>query len=188
MIFLKLFFAFLKIGLFTFGGGYAMIPLINAEVVKAGWISEEGLIDFIAVSESSPGPFAVNIATFVGIRTAGILGGITATLGVALPSFVIILIVAKFYNAFKNSKVVQGVMNGLRPCVVGMIAYACHTVAVALFSNLGHGMTTFVNIEFWFAAAVFLVSLVLVLKKVPPILLIVLCALAGIIVGYACGI
>lgn len=185
---LKLFWVFLKIGLFTFGGGYAMIPLINAEVVGAGWLSEEGLIDFIAVSESSPGPFAVNIATFVGIRTAGILGGVTATMGVALPSFVIILLVARFYEAFKKAKSVQGIMTGLRPCVVGMIAYAGYTVAVTLFSNLGHGMTTVTNIEFWFAAVVFVLSLVLVLKKVPPIAVIVLCAVAGIIVGYAFGI
>ncbi len=188
MILLKLFWAFLKIGLFTFGGGYAMIPLINAEVVGAGWLSEEGLIDFVAVSESSPGPFAVNIATFVGIRTAGILGGVTATLGVAFPSFIIILIVARFYEAFKSSRTVQGIMTGLRPCVVGMIAYAFHTVAVTLFSNLGHGMTTVTNIEFWFAAVIFAVSLILVLKKVPPIAVIVLCALAGIIVGYVFGI
>ena len=91
MIYFDLFFTFLKIGLFTIGGGYAMLPMIREEVSSHGWLSQSELIDFIAVSESTPGPFAVNIATFVGTRTGGIFGGLCATLGVVLPSFVIIL-------------------------------------------------------------------------------------------------
>ena len=120
MIYLELFITFFTIGLFTFGGGYAMLPLIQQKVIDHGWMEMEQLVDFVAISESTPGPFAVNIATYVGAETAmaefggnyfmGALGSVCATLGVVLPSFIIILIVAKFYLKFKNSKAVSGVM------------------------------------------------------------------------------
>ena len=90
LLILKLFLVFFKIGLFTFGGGYAMIPLIKSEVVTRGWLLEEEVISFIAISESTPGPFALNMATFIGTSQAGILGALTVTLGVVLPSFIII--------------------------------------------------------------------------------------------------
>ena len=112
MIYLKLFLTFLKVGAFTFGGGYAMFPLIQEEVLKYNWLSEEMLIDFVAVSESTPGPFAVNISTYIGSELGGILGAVCATLGVVIPSFIIILIVAKFFMKFKESKVIKGVMSG----------------------------------------------------------------------------
>ncbi len=98
MIFLDLFWTFFKIGLFTFGGGYAMLPLIQAEVAAHGWLSTESLLNFVAVSESTPGPFAVNIATYIGSEMGGIPGAACATLGVALPSFIIILIGARCYE------------------------------------------------------------------------------------------
>ena len=91
MIYLELFLTFLKIGAFTFGGGYAMLPLIQAEVVSHGWMEQQAIIDFIAVSESTPGPFAVNMATYIGSEIGGIFGSVCATIGVVLPSFVIIL-------------------------------------------------------------------------------------------------
>ena len=101
VIFLELFFTFLKIGAFTFGGGYAMLPLIQQEVVSHQWMTLEQLVNFIAVSESTPGPLAVNLSTYVGAETGGLLGALCATFGVVLPSFVIILIVAKFYQPFR---------------------------------------------------------------------------------------
>ena len=104
MIYLELFYIFLKIGAFTFGGGYAMLPLIQDEVIAHNWIDSQSLIDFIAVSESTPGPFAVNIATYVGAEVGGIFGSFCATLGVILPSFIIILIVAKCFIQFQKSK------------------------------------------------------------------------------------
>ena len=107
MIFLRLFLVFLKIGAFTFGGGYAMIPLIQAEVVGAGWMTDEQLINFIAVSESTPGPFAVNIATYVGMEAGGIGGALCATFGVVLPSFLIILLIARVFTRFAKSAPVQ---------------------------------------------------------------------------------
>lgn len=124
MILLKLFLSFFKIGAFTFGGGYAMIAMIQAEAERQGWLTKEELVDFVAMNESTPGPLAVNMATFVGSRTGGVLGGICATLGVVLPSFIIILIVAKCYEKFKSSKAVNGAMSGLKPAVIGMIATA----------------------------------------------------------------
>ena len=119
-----LFLSFAKIGAFTFGGGYAMLPLIQAEVLKNGWLSEPEMINFIAVSESTPGPFAINIATYIGIRSAGFPGAIFATVGVVLPSFIIILIVARFFLQFKENRIVGGCMSGLKPAVIGMIAAA----------------------------------------------------------------
>lgn len=137
MIYFDLFFTFLKIGLFTIGGGYAMLPMIREEVSSQSWLSQSELIDFIAVSESTPGPFAVNIATFVGTRTGGIFGGLCATLGVVLPSFVIILIVAKCYERFKSNKLVVGAMNGLKPAVVGLIAAALLSLSGTVFFPQG---------------------------------------------------
>ena len=107
MILLDLFWTFFKIGLFTFGGGYAMLPLIQAAVADHGWLSTEALLNFVAVSESTPGPFAVNIATYIGSEMGGIPGAACATLGVALPSFLIILIVARCYERFRASRIVS---------------------------------------------------------------------------------
>ena len=137
MIYLKLFLTFLKVGAFTFGGGYAMFPLIQEEVLKYNWLSEEMLIDFVAVSESTPGPFAVNISTYIGSELGGILGAVCATLGVVIPSFIIILIVAKFFMKFKESKVIKGVMSGLKPCVIGLIGSAVISMALTVFAPDG---------------------------------------------------
>ena len=106
MIFLELFLTFFKIGLFTFGGGYAMLPFIQEAVVTNKWMPEEEIVNFIAVSESTPGPFAVNISTYVGAEMGGFLGSVCATLGVVLPSFIVILIVSRIYDAFKTNKYV----------------------------------------------------------------------------------
>ena len=109
MIFLELFITFFKIGAFTFGGGYAMLPLIQEEVLSKGWISAESLVNFIAISESTPGPFAVNMATFVGSAQGGFLGAFLATLGVVLPSFIIILIIAALIKvSLKNIMTILG--------------------------------------------------------------------------------
>lgn len=118
MIYLDLFWTFFKIGLFTIGGGQAMIPMIMTNVVAKGWLEQTALIDFIAISESTPGPFAVNIATYTGIETAGIFGAICATLGVVLPSVIIITIVAKLLSNFMKRKAVGEVFTGDRKSVV----------------------------------------------------------------------
>ena len=116
----NLFLTFFKIGLFTFGGGYAMIPLISEEVTKFG-IDQYALSDFIAISESTPGPFAINIATFIGYSSYGILGAILATLGVILPSFIIILLISMMYQKIKNTKFFKTCLKILTPVVLGLI-------------------------------------------------------------------
>ncbi|MCF7923865.1 MAG: chromate transporter [Candidatus Izimaplasma sp.] len=118
---LELFATFFKIGIFTFGGGYAMIPLITEEVLNKGWMSKDQLIDFIAIAESTPGAFAVNISTFIGYNQQNILGALFATVGVALPSFIIIIIIAKIFHHFSENKYVIGFLNGAKPIIVGVI-------------------------------------------------------------------
>lgn len=121
MIYLDLFLGFLKVGLFAFGGAYGAIPLIRDVVLSYGWLSDEALSYMIAVSESTPGPIMVNLATYVGSTKAGFLGALVATLAVVLPSFMIILLItALLKNAFKN-KYVQAVLRGLKPSVIGIV-------------------------------------------------------------------
>ena len=186
MIYLELFYTFLMIGAFTFGGGYAMLPLIQSEVA-ARWghvISEQNMIDFVAVSESTPGPFAVNMATYVGSVMGGPFGSFCATMGVVLPSFVIILIVAKCYDKFRESRAVKGCMSGLKPAVVGLIANAVLTVFMTVFFPAGISLHVFTAPEFYIYAATFAVMLLLAFKKVHPILIICLSAVIGIVAGY----
>ena len=184
MICLTLFWTFFKIGLFTFGGGYAMLPLIQAEVAAHGWLTTEQLLNFVAVSESTPGPFAVNISTYVGSELAGIPGGACATLGVALPSFIIILIVARCYERFRTSRIVSGVMTGLKPAVIGLIGSAILTMGSAVLFPGGFTTAVFSAVSFWITVGIFAVMAVLAFKKVHPILLICLSAVLGIAAGY----
>jgi|LGOV01.1.fsa_nt_gb chromate transporter len=135
MIYLELFITFFKIGLFTIGGGYAMIPLIQQEVIQNGWLNMTQLIDFIGIAEATPGAFAVNIATFVGIETGGFGGGCVATLAVILPSFIIILLIAKIFTNFQYNKWVQGALYGMRPVVVGLISSAVFVLMSIGFIN-----------------------------------------------------
>lgn len=179
MIYIKLFLTFLKIGLFTFGGGYAMLPLIQQEVLSNNWLSVEELIDFIAISESTPGPFAVNVSTFVGMQTAGILGAICATFGVVFPSFVIILIVAKLFDRFQKSRIVNGAMIGLKGAVVGLIGAAIISTGISVFGN---AIRT-VDVKELITAFIILVALAVgAKKKINPIILIVSSAIIGMIV------
>ena len=186
MIFLRLFLVFLKIGAFTFGGGYAMIPLIQAEVVGAGWMTDEQLINFIAVSESTPGPFAVNIATYVGMEAGGIGGALCATFGVGLPAFLIILLIARVFTRFAKSAPVQGVLNGLRPMVVGLIGAAALSVgrtAFALPAVTWRGLLS--SDILWITPIFILAAFLLWKRKWHPIAVILLAAALGIGAGFA---
>ena len=137
MIYLELFWTFFKIGLFTIGGGQAMIPMIMTNVVEKNWMSYEALVDFIAISESTPGPFAINIATYTGIETAGIFGAMCATLGVVLPSVIIILLVAKVFTTFMRRRAVKEVFLGVSATVTGLLA----SVWLSLFLTLIFGLS-----------------------------------------------
>ncbi len=194
MIFLKLFLTFFKIGLFTFGGGYAMLPFIQSEVLNNKWMAEQDIIDFIAVSESTPGPFAINISTYIGSVMGGntalgqffgsVLGAFCATLGVVLPSFIVILIVAKCYDKFKENRIVKGCMTGLKPAVVGLIGSAFLGMAMTVFIPLGFTLEIFKDISLYISLAILAISLVLSFKKVHPILIICISAVLGIVTGY----
>ena len=188
MILLELFITFFKIGALTFGGGYAMIPLIEAEVLSHGWLELSELIDFIAISESTPGPFAINIATYVGSEMGGVLGSLCATLGVVMPSFIVILIVAKCYEKFKESRWVKGTLNGLRPAAIGLIGSAVISTGISVFfpsQSFGKILDDILTIDFAFAVVIFALALFLVLKKkLHPIIVILISAALGIISGY----
>jgi len=121
MIYLQLLWAFLKVGLFSFGGAYGAIPLIRDIVLSNGWLSDEIFTYFIAVSESTPGPIMVNMATYVGSGQAGFWGAVLATIGVVLPSFVIILAIVSLLGNFIKNKYVQSVLSGIRPCSIGIV-------------------------------------------------------------------
>ena len=144
MILLSLFLTFFEIGLFTFGGGYAMISLIHDKALAHGWMSEEELLNMIAVSESTPGPIAVNMATFVGSTQGGILGSILATLGVVLPSFIIILLICAIIRNFLKYAGVQAFLKGVRPCVIALILATSVTMALSTllgFSSIHSGFS-----------------------------------------------
>lgn len=143
MILLELFLTFFKIGALTFGGGYAMIPFVREEVLAHGWLTEEELLNMIAVSESTPGPIAVNMATFVGSDQAGVLGSALATLGVVLPSFIIILIISALLKNFLKYKGVKAFLSGVRPCVVSLILGTAATLLLSVLFGIGNGNFAF---------------------------------------------
>lgn len=186
MIYLELFLTFLKLGAFTFGGGAAMMPFIQEEAVSKWGFTAEEIINFIAISESTPGPFAVNIATYVGAEKGGFFGSVCATLGLVLPSFIIILIIARCYEKFKTNKIVAGAMTGLRPASVGLIAAATVSIGAEVLFPAGFSFAAMISYEFICALVIFLgmLALCLFVKKFNPIYIILISAVLGLVVGY----
>lgn len=199
MAYLQLFWEYFKIGLFTIGGGYAMIPMTQQVVLKHGWLKVEELDNFIGVAESTPGPFAINLATFVGMNvgaTTGLgiwgsfLGALISTVAVVLPSIIIIIVVTKLFARFKHSFAVQGVLYGIKPVVVGLILTAAAGMVVkVVFPNLqlaaptidGFGQFNWVSLIIF--ATFFTLSKVKIKgKKIHPIFLIILSAVVGIVI------
>lgn len=179
MIYLELFAIFFKIGLFTIGGGYAMIPMIQSDVISKGWITETELANFLAISESTPGPFAINMATFVGFSQGSFLGAVCATIGVILPSLIIIIIISKIINKFLKNKYVDYALKGVRPVVVGLIL----AVSLSLiYASALNSSFSFNNISF---ASIIIMGIVFVLlrfkKTSNPILVILISAVLGIL-------
>ena len=156
MLELQLFWTFFKIGLFTIGGGHAMIPLIMEEIVAKGWLSQEVLLDFIAISESTPGPFAVNIATYAGQEVAGIGGAIMCTLGVVLPSLIIIVIIAKFFSRYMNKPIVQEVFDHVSGSVTGLLFSVVVTVGILVLFGMDSVFDTASFEPDWIAIGLFL--------------------------------
>jgi len=185
MIYLRLFFEFFKIGLFSVGGGLATIPFLSDLGARTGWFTSGQLADMIAISESTPGPMGVNMATYVGFTSAGVFGGILATLGLVCPCVIIILVIAKFLQKFRQSKVVDGVFYGLRAASVALITAAM--LRVAKIALMFHEVpdTGVIRTFYWpailLAAVIFVLVKFTPLKKLHPICFIGLAALAGII-------
>lgn len=192
MILLQLFYSYLKIGFFGFGGGYAMLSLIQNEVVvQHAWMTNAQFADIVAVSQITPGPIAINSATYVGYTVGlqaggtgcGILGSVIATFAVCLPSLTLMILVARFFMRLKGNRLVEGAMRGLRPAVIGMIA------AAALLLIFPHsadpGEANFIDGWSW---ALFGGVLIGSWRKANPILMIVLAAAAGILIYYVPGL
>lgn len=202
---LLLFWEYFKVGLFTIGGGYAMLPMVNQMIERQGWLTQQELTDFIGIAESTPGPFAINLATYVGMTVGqstslgiwgGILGSIVATTAVVLPSVVIIIIVTNLFAKFKTNKVVQGALYGVRPVVVGLILSAVVTITVPIvlpkldLKNItAEGFDTFNLISLLIIAVFFPLSHVRIKgKKIHPILLIVAAAAVGVLLFGVLGV
>lgn len=186
MIYLQLFLSFLQVGLFSIGGGYAAMPLIQSEVVTGhGWLTMNEFTDLITIAEMTPGPIAVNSATFVGIRIAGIPGAFIATFGCILPSCFIVSLLAFIYYRYKNVSTLQSVLSSLRPAVVALIAAAGLSILQMVVFN---GNTiSFKNIE-WIGTIIFLIAFIILRKlKWNPILVMSLCGLSGLIVNIIVG-
>ena len=187
MIYLELFLAFLEVGMFSFGGAYGAIPLIRDVVLSHGWLTDESLTYMIAVSESTPGPIMVNLATYVGNTQAGMLGAAVATFGVVLPSFCCILLITAVLKNLTKNKYFQAVLAGLKPCVIGIIlatgSYMIVTNCIIMESEIS------VDLQAILILTILLVIMFayqkLMKKKLSPIMLIMVSALVGIAV---CGI
>jgi len=192
MIYLRLFFEFFKTGLFAVGGGMATVPFLTDMAEKTGWFTQQQLVDMIAVSESTPGPIGVNMATYVGFATAGILGSIIATLGLITPSVIVILIVAAFLKKFRENKYVDRVFYGVRPASTALIAAAGITILLMCLINVdawkeSYKITDLVSIKAVILAVIIWVmtNKIGVTKKLHPLCFIALSAVVGIVFSFA---
>lgn len=173
MIHLQLFWSFVQIGLLSFGGGYAALPLIQQQVVtEQGWLTIQEFADVVTISQMTPGPIALNAASFVGTQLLGIPGAILATLGNVLPSLIIVLILAWFYFRFRSLKIIQGMLYGLRPAVVALIASAGLTILFLALFGTEKLPSSFAGVS-WLAVILFVLGfLIMRLKKLNPIFMI----------------
>ena len=182
MIYLDLFFGFLKVGCFSFGGAYGAIPLIRDVVVSYGWLNDEMLAYMIAVSESTPGPIMVNLATYIGSDQAGFFGAVVATMAVVLPSFLIILLITALLKTALKNKYVQAILNGMKPCVIGIVLAT--GILMVLTNCFGAGPDVAIDMQ----ALILTVLLVIAVsaykyikkKKLSPIMLICASAILGV--------
>lgn len=180
MIYLQLFYTFFKIGLFGFGGGYAMLSMIQGEVVtRYDWVSTQEFTDIVAISQSTPGPIGINAATYVGFTAIGsIWGSVIATFAVVLPSFILMLTISKFFLKYQKHPAVEAVFSGLRPAVVGLLASA----ALVLMNVENFGSPTDDTYTFVISIIIFLVAFIGTKKyHANPILMIIACGIAGLI-------
>ena len=182
MIYIRLFFEFFKIGLFTFGGAYGAIPLIRESVVSLGWLTSEELLDLLAISESTPGPIMVNTATMVGYNQAGIAGSFFATFGVVLPSFIIIMMVPAIAKIIGKRQFLKTAMEGIKPCISAVIcATGIHLALELTVLKAVHGIDYLSIAMLALIVTIVVLYKKLVKKDISPILLIIISAMIGII-------
>ena len=187
LIYLQLFLSFFQIGAFSFGGGYAALPLIQNQVVTLhGWLSISEFTDLITISQMTPGPIAINSATFVGIKIAGVFGAVVATLGCVLPSCIIVTLIAKLYLKYRDIDVLQGILNSLRPAVVAMIAAAGISILMTTFLG-SEVVAKFSNIK-WNLVVIFIICVVLLQKfKMNPIWVMLLAGVMKVVYSFVCA-
>ena len=175
-VLLQLFVSYLKIGFFGFGGGYAMLSLIHSEVVvRNAWLTNGEFSDIVAISQMTPGPIAINSATYIGYEVAGVLGSVVATVSVCLPALTIMMLITRFFLKLHNNRYVQGVVMGMRPIVVGMIASAA---LLLIFPHSDEGRS-FIDGWSW---VIFVLTLIASARKVNPIILILLSGIVGVVI------
>lgn len=187
MIFLRLFFIFFKIGLFSIGGGLATLPFLQDLTENYDWMTSKELIDMIAISESTPGAIGINTATFVGYKAAGVFGGVITTLGLVTPSIIIIVLIAHYFKRFNEKPLVQGAFFGIRPAVTGLIASVCfEVIRISILNierfNLSKNIIDIINLK---ETALFVIMIYLIYRyKKHPILYIAGAAVVGIIFKF----
>ncbi len=184
MIYLDLFLGFLKVGLFSFGGAYGAIPVIREVVMENGWVTESKFAYLLAISESTPGPIMVNTATYIGNEVGGILGSALATFTVCMPAFIIILLLSMILKNFLKNPYVQGVLNGIKPCIIGIIlATGLHMIIENAFAE---GFSIPKNWQSFVIMAILIVAMFIYKKikgkAISPIMLIAVAAVSGIVI------
>lgn len=185
MIILKLYIEFFKIGLFTYGGGLAMLPLLQERGIELGWLTKEQFVDMIAISQSTPGPIGINMATFVGYAQAGILGAIIASIAIVLPGFIIVMIISRFLVIFNKSPMFEAIFSSLRAAVIGLIATATINIALISIINVDEFIETknIMNLFEIKSLLFFIIMLFLVLRyNKHPLYYIVSAGIIGIII------
>ena len=189
MIYLELFWSFFQVGLFSIGGGYAAMPLIQTQVVdQHAWLTLNEFIDVITISQMTPGPIGINSATFVGIKIAGIGGALVATLGCVLPSYIIVLTLAHFYFKYQNLTAVRGILNGLRPAIIAMIASA--GLSILLSASFAGGVlpASLADVS-WIGILLFLAAFFILKKwKLNPVWVMIGCGIIGMFLYRFFGI
>lgn len=192
MIYLQLFYEFFQAGLFAIGGGMATLPFLYDMSDRTAWFTHDQLADMIAISESTPGPIGVNMATYAGYLTAGVPGGVIATLGLVMPSLIIIIIIAQFLNAFKHNKHVKAIFAGLRPASTALIAAAAASVIVMdlfhfdLYEEIGLTLNLFNWKGLFLGVVIFiLTNKIKVTKNLHPVVFIGFAAVIGILFNFA---
>lgn len=167
---LELFLAFFKIGLFSFGGGYAMLPFMQEQTIEVhGWLTTSEFLDMLGIAQITPGPIAINTATFVGYDISGILGGLVATFAVVLPSFLIVLAISFFFEKFKESKIIENIFKGLRPIVLGLVASAAVDIGTEVF------------VDYKAVAIALIIFSLITFKKINTIALIIFAGVMGVL-------